>query len=394
VNPLVFIERDESLLNFLSPALLFVIGLVILSTGAIGLILINFSIPVLIPDGVIATLQVNLFGQIVGIIVLLIFLIPLFRLRTVETQKPTIIQTLKTFGIACLALTLAMLFALVLWVVFTALGLPVVSSYTGFVLTPAHLTNPWNIVLLFTTVIFGAAIFEELLFRRMLIPALEHRGMGHLAAVIASSLGFALIHIPNDVINGSISFVISHFITTFTLGLFLGFTYVATRNVLFPMIIHGFINAFAFSETIIESLGDFNLLISFALVILVIWVIGVIIGAIFLIQYLRDPKPSWVNTIWDKSRINILPGLVGYLIVGLALVSLQVGVELSISSLFFPNVYLLYSVLFLFYIVLFFLLVLLVQYTEYELQPEELQEPETRQLYDTAEEVTLEPPPE
>jgi len=394
VNPLVFKERDESIFNFLTPTFLFIIGLFILAIGAIGLILINFFTPVLIPDSIIASLQVNLFGQIVGILVIFIFLLPLFRLKLVEVQKPTIIRTLKTFGIACLALTMAMLFALALWLFFTALGMPIQSSYTGFILTPAHLVNPWNIVLLFATVIFGAAIFEELIFRRMLIPALEHRGMGHFAAVIASSLGFALIHVPNDVINGSISFVISHFVTTFTLGLFLGFTYVATRNVLFPMIIHGFINAFAFSELILESLGDFNLLVILALIMLVVWVIGVIIGAILLIQYLKDPKLSWVTTIWDKSRINILPGLAGYLIVGLALVSLQVGVELIISALFFPNVYLIYSALFLFYIIFFFLLIFFVKNTTYEPQPEELKEPDTRQLYDTAQDVTLEPPPE
>ena len=61
MNPLVFTERDESLLNFLTPALLFVIGLVVLAIGAIGLILINLYIPILVPDGTIATLQVNLF---------------------------------------------------------------------------------------------------------------------------------------------------------------------------------------------------------------------------------------------------------------------------------------------------------------------------------------------
>lgn len=394
MNPLVFKERDESILNFLTPAFLFIIGLLILAIGAIGLILINFFIPVLIPDATIASLQVNLFGQIVGITVIFIFLLPLFHLKTVESEKPTILQTLKTFGIACLSLTVAMLLALVLWFFFTGIGLPIESSYTGFILTPAHLANPWNIVLLFSTVIFGAAIFEELIFRRMLIPALEHRGMGHFTAVIASSLGFALIHVPNDVINGSVSFVISHFITTFTLGLFLGFTYVVTRNVIFPMIIHGFINAFAFSELILESLGDFNLLAILALVMLVVWVIGVIIGAIFLIQYLKDPKPSWVNTIWDKSRINILPGLAGFLIVGFALVSLQVGVEIGIGAVFFPNIHLIYSALFLFYLIFFLLLVQLVKYTTYESQPEERKEPEPHPLYETAQDVTLEPPPE
>jgi membrane protease YdiL (CAAX protease family) len=394
VNPLVFKECDENFFNFLTPAFLFIIGLLLLAIGAISLILLNFLIPVLIPDGVIASLQVNLFGQIVGIIVIFLFLMPLFQLKTVETKTPTILETLRTFGIACLSLTMAMLFALALWVIFTAIGQPIQSSYTGFILTPVHLANPWNIVLLFSTVIFGAAIFEELIFRRMLIPALEHRGMGHFAAVIASSLGFALIHVPNDVINGSISFVISHFITTFTLGLFLGFTYVMTRNVLFPMIIHGFINAFAFTELILESLGDFNLLVILALVMLAVWVIGVIIGSIFLIQYLKDPKPSWVQLLMKKSRINILPGLAGFLIIGFALVSLQVGVELGINALFFPNIYHIYLALFGFYLLLFFVLVLLVNNIDYEPQPQELKESEPRPLYDTAQDVTLEPPPE
>jgi membrane protease YdiL (CAAX protease family) len=394
VNPVFIKERDESFLNFFSPSILIIIGLLVLSIGAIGLIIVNYWIPILIPDPTLATIQINLFGQILGIIVVMIFLIPLFRLKEAESEKPTLMRTLKTFGVACLSLTVSMLIALIFWILFTALGIPIESSYGGFVLTPEQIANPWNLVLLFTTVTVGAAIFEELIFRRMLIPALEHRGMAPLVAVIASSIGFALIHVPNDIINGSISYVITHFITTFALGMFLGLIYITTRNVLYPIIIHGFINFFAFTELILATLDDFTLLIIFALIILIVWGIGIVIGVLLLVFYFRDPPPRWAEILRRRSQINILPGLAGYLIIGFILISLPVIADMVITLLAYPNIYLIYSLSFLFYLVIFFILAVIAWYTKYEPTIPELQEPEPHPLYEKAEDVTLEPRPE
>ena len=386
------VERDNGFLNFLTPAILIMVGLLVLNLGAISLILIHFTIPVLIPDPVMASIQLNLVGQIIGIIVTLFFLIPFFKLQKVETRNPTFLRTLKVVGVACFALTVAMGLALVLWFVFTSLGISIEHSYGDIILGPEHLSNPWNLVLFFATATLGAAIFEELIFRRMLIPSLELRGMAPAAAVIASSLGFALIHVPNDLINGSPGYVVTHFITTFTIGLMLGFVYVFTRNVIYPMIIHGFINAVAFTELILISINDFNLLLIYAAILMVLLLIGIIVGVLALIWFFRDPPPRWVEILRIKSRVNILIGLIGYLIIAFGLISIQVLVEVGMSYAFFPNVFLIYGGLIGFYAAYFFILLYIVYITRYE--PTDEVKPETRQLFDRADEVTLEPHPE
>ncbi len=374
------VERDESFLNFLTPAVLIMVGLLILSIGALSLILINFFIPLLIPDPIMASIQMNLVGQIIGIIATLLFLIPFFGLKTVKTKKPTLFRTIKVLGIACFTLTLSMGLALVLWTFFSILGIPIEHSYGDIILTPGHLANPWNLVLFLATATIGAAIFEELIFRRILIPALEYRGMAPTAAVIASSMGFALIHVPNDLINGSLGYVITHFITTFTIGLMLGFVYVFTRNVIYPMIIHGFINAVAFTELILISIDDFNLLLVYAGILMILLIVGIIVGVLALVWFFRDPPPQWVETLRLKSRINIFPGLTGYLIIAFGLFSIQVLAELGFTFAIYPNVFFLYVSLAGFYILYFLILSYLAYITRYE-QPIEVK-PETRQLYD------------
>ncbi|MFX1510367.1 MAG: lysostaphin resistance A-like protein [Promethearchaeota archaeon] len=385
-------ERDEGLLNFLSPAIIIIIGLLVLSIGALSLIMFHFFVPVIIPDPIMASIQMNLVGQIIGIILTLFFLIPYFKLQKVATRTPTVFRTLKVLGVACFALTVAMGLALVLFLVTAALGIPIEHSYGDIILGPQHLSNPWNIALFFATATVGAAVFEELIFRRMLIPSLQQRGMAPTAAVITSSLGFALIHVPNDLINGSPGYVVTHFITTFTIGLMLGLVYVFTQNVIYPMIIHGFINAVAFTELILISINDLNLLLIYSAILLILLFIGIIVGALALFFYFRDPPQRWVLTLKVKSRINIIPGLIGYLIVALSLVSIQVLVEMGVAYAFSPNGFLIYTILIAFYVVYFFILLYIVSITRYEssFEVKPLQTP----LSDEAEDVTLEPPQE
>jgi membrane protease YdiL (CAAX protease family) len=319
----------------------------------------------------------------------------LFRTEKTEYQGLTPKRFVFVLGASCLALTVAIFLALGLLVLLTSLGLPIQSSYEGFVLGPQQLANPWNIVLLFATVTVGAAVFEELVFRRTLIPTLEVRGMSPTAAVIASSLGFALIHVPNDVLNGSLGFVISHFITTTIIGLVFGFVYVLTRNVLFPMIIHGFINGISFGEAILFELFSLGvpaadlLLVSYSLMLFVFWIIAIIMGVYALFAFLSTDPPDWVRTMKEKSPINVLPGLAGFLIIAFGLVSFQTIVELF---LILPDVILLYTLLFLFYLAYFLIVIWIVKQTRYE--PKTEPEPPTRIVYDKAEDVKLEPLPE
>jgi membrane protease YdiL (CAAX protease family) len=383
-------ERNETLLNFLTPAILIQVGLLILNIGAVSLILLHvFLGPLLIPDLTMANIQINLTGQIIGSIVAFFFLISVFRVEKSETQSPTTKRLVLILGVSCLAVTVAIFVSMALFLLFTAFGIPITHSYTGLILGPQHLSNPWNVVLFLGTGVVGAAVFEELIFRRMLIPALEIRGMSPMGAVIASSLGFALIHLPNDALNGSPGFVVTHFISSFIIGLFLGLVYVLTRNVIFPIIIHGFNNAFAFGEVILLTLNDYNLLTIYAFVMLAIWFIAIAMAVYFGIQFLSSTPPQWVNTLKQKAQINTLPGLAGYLLIAFGLVALQTLVEVFIPI---PDPILLYTFLFIFYCGYFVLLIMAVKSIRYT--PKEPPKAPVQKLYDRAEDVTLEPRPE
>ncbi|MFX0184624.1 MAG: lysostaphin resistance A-like protein, partial [Candidatus Hodarchaeota archaeon] len=89
-----------------------------------------------------------------------------------------------------------------------------VSTYEGIFPTLDLLENPLYYLLFFGVLVFGAAISEELIFRRTLIPFLERRGFGTFWVLIFSSLLFSLIHTPADLISGSIRYAIVHFFGT------------------------------------------------------------------------------------------------------------------------------------------------------------------------------------
>jgi membrane protease YdiL (CAAX protease family) len=354
---MVIHENDEGLLNFFSPGIVTSIGLLLLGLGAWSLAALNFILPFLPPDPVMATIILNLGGQVLVTAVVLLLLIPRLHLKTVEYRPLTFVRTLKSVPAFCLVYTVAMGFGFVLYAVFDLLGIPVVHSYGAIVLTPTQLANPFNLVLFFATTTIGAAVSEEFLFRRTLIPSLETRGMAPLAAVLASSLGFSVIHMPNDILNGSLGYVIMHFVTTLTIGIVLGVSYVATRNVVFPMILHGLINLVSFGALIVDTIGVFGLLVAYALVILAVWIIGIAVGIIALWQVLKKPPAPWATVLRIKSKINILPGLLGYLTVAVGLVVLPVLGELAVVALLYPNGFLIYATVCLFY--LLFLAVLL-----------------------------------
>lgn len=340
--------------------------MLLLGLGAWSLAALDFVVPILPPDPIIATIIANLAGQTVVTLAVFFLLIPLLRVETVEHKPLTIMRTLKSIPVFCLAYTVAMGVGLVLYVVFELLGMPVVTSYGSILLTPAQLANPLNLGIFFATATVGAAVSEELLFRRTLIPTLETRGMAPLAAVFASSLGFSVIHMPNDILNGSFAFVISHFATTLIIGIILGISYVATRNVIFPMILHGLINLVSFGAQIADTIGDFGLLVTYALVVLAIWVVGIIVGAIALWQVLKAKPAPWSVVLRIRSKFNILPGLLGYLVVAVLLVTLQVLGEIGLISVLFPNIPLIYAAACLFYLLFLALLLWLLTQTRYK----------------------------
>jgi membrane protease YdiL (CAAX protease family) len=182
-----------------------------------------------------------------------------------------------------------------------------ISSYEGIFPTLDLLENPFYYILFFGTLVLGAAISEELAFRRTLIPLLERRGFGTFWVLIFSSLLFSLIHTPADIINGSIRYAIIHFFGTFAGGLMLGFIYMRTRDVRWPMLLHGIINGFAGVATIasarFETLDDTTLYLFSLWWIFIFTIIGIATTVYLVIQFIRKRKsidePVWIRILTD-----------------------------------------------------------------------------------------------
>lgn len=186
----------------------------------------------------------------------------------------------------------------------------VTSPYESFFPTVTLLSMPIYYILFFGVLSFGAAISEELAFRRTLIPMLERRGLGTFWVLLISGLMFSLMHTPADLLNGTWTYAIVHFCSTFIGGVALGFVYVRTRNVIYPILLHGFSNGFSglLQIAVVQLEMGETTLFNFGALWIVITILlgGVIVGytLIQLYQHRRHPNaPAWIQLLTDRKVV-------------------------------------------------------------------------------------------
>jgi len=244
----------------------------------------------------------------------------------------------KTGLIFCVSFIFYVLSNLVFVIVYSALNLEVTSAYQEMeiLLTADHLSNPFNIALFLGMAVIGAPIAEEYVFRRTVIPLLEERGMAPLAAVTASSLAFTLVHAPNDLIFGSLAGTVQHLWAVFFIGFAAGIAYILTRNVLYPVVIHVLFNGLPFTAYLLSLMEDMTLLAIYELCIIIILIVGLGVGVYAIWKYFKAPTTNWAAAIKKKSPINILPGLLGFLVIFSGLITLEVIVPIFLWVLI-PN---------------------------------------------------------
>lgn len=112
----------------------------------------------------------------------------------------------------------------------------------------ANLTSNISLPVNLFVVVICAPIMEELLFRKTLIERTAHFGEG--ISILFSGLVFGLFH-------GNLV----QFGYAFLLGVFFGFIYVKTKNIVYPIILHMVINFFGsfLGSIIMEKSGFYNL---------------------------------------------------------------------------------------------------------------------------------------
>ncbi|MHA1973061.1 MAG: CPBP family glutamic-type intramembrane protease [Candidatus Hodarchaeales archaeon] len=196
---------------------------------------------------------------------------------------------------------------------------PSVSAYETIFPTVTLLDNPIYYLLFFGVLSIGAAISEELVFRRSLIPFLERRGLGTFWVLIFTSLLFAFIHVPADILQGSLRWTLVHFLGTFIGGFGMGYLYMMTRKVIWPILLHSINNSFAGFSIIAyaryEQLNDYLFLPIIAMWVLVSLAVGfgvLIYGFIMLITKRHQTQPFWMillkdfNLEWNYAKKMVL----------------------------------------------------------------------------------------
>lgn len=256
-------------------------------------------------DITIINLAVNLIAQISSIAIFLV-LHKMERVEPEEKDMPLGNHWVTTY----LVYSLVILFTLVTVFIdsyLESLGFPEKSPYEAIEPTVDLMDNPLFYILFFGTLVIGAAIWEELVFRRAFIPFLERRGFGTFWVLLVSSILFSLMHTPTDLLSGSVRFAITHFFTTFAGGFALGFLYMRTRKIIWPIIMHGLVNGVAGVGMIgvvrEEEFGDVTIEILAAIWIFVALIVGAgtVIYLVFqMIRYrnLKD-RPAWYRILSD-----------------------------------------------------------------------------------------------
>ncbi|MHA2074209.1 MAG: CPBP family glutamic-type intramembrane protease, partial [Candidatus Hodarchaeales archaeon] len=255
--------KKESMTDYLKPALIASIFLSLRYVLEFVIALFLFFSK-LVEDISIQKLIISLVSPILGFIIIYILLLPLLNLKKVEFKslknRISVINTIGIFSILWLGLIIS---AIIFVTISSLFG---ISNILFFNLTSITLNQSDNIIDIFLWLIaltIGVASLKELLYRRTLIPMLESQelGMSSFTVIMTSGLGFGLLHLPqslgiqaslfqSDLISFSfkydpqttIIFATYQFWVAFLIGIACSTTYVFTRNVIYPIMIHTMTN--------------------------------------------------------------------------------------------------------------------------------------------------------
>jgi membrane protease YdiL (CAAX protease family) len=283
-----------------------------------------FGFPYTEADIPILNLILNLVAQI-GVILTFIILYRLHKIEPEEKTSPEGIHLLTTYALYALNIAFAVFVVVNIGTLLEEVfGLTAESPYEGIEPTVTLIENPLFIPLFLAVLVVGASISEELVFRRTLIPMLERRGLGQAWVLIISSVVFSLQHTPAD-LSASLGFAIIHLFGTMSGGLILGYLYLRTRNILWPILLHALINGASAVAQILDAIYDIesileniteNIEVAFPIPLMIynLWALVTFLFGLFVFIFLliqlvtrRNDmnRPVWVQIISDRKIKNV-----------------------------------------------------------------------------------------
>ena len=174
------------------------------------------------------------------------------------------------------------------------------------------------IFLIYNIVLFS--LFNEIVFRRALIPILEDRGSSPFHAVLLAALGSSFIDFPSYFLYPNYPFDFYTFVTIVIFGVCAGLIFISTRNLLFPVL-------FSILYSTYRSLGFFvhgTASTVFELANIILPLLGILILLFTLYKLIVMKKtPKVIRIIKIRSSSKILKGIIGFLGISLGLLAIQ-----------------------------------------------------------------------
>ncbi|MFX0205199.1 MAG: type II CAAX prenyl endopeptidase Rce1 family protein [Candidatus Hodarchaeota archaeon] len=333
-------EIENSYLNFFTPAVIV----------AIGFFLINlFDFPITLFHWFNSFLDLNLdhnilnvaFANISMLLICLIayyVLIPRLKLEDPIYQEPD----LENFAIVPLFLCVVIFLRVVLTFVFESYGVVIYDVPPWFLSYNYYpLFDDSFLILFLIFELITIPLFTESVYRRVIIPLLEDRGLSPIFAVILSSLAFCLLDLPYYISTTNYLGTLYWFISTFFYGFATGMIYIYTRNILFSVLYASVYHFYRMSDFLGRILQN-ELLILIRDSIHLLTFLGSIIVVVYIVWItIRDvPTNGWIRflkTIRIESAPNIKRGIIGYFLISVSLVVIQMLATDLISQLTWNN---------------------------------------------------------
>ncbi|MFW9993617.1 MAG: lysostaphin resistance A-like protein [Candidatus Odinarchaeota archaeon] len=341
---MMFEEKKENLQNFIIPTILATLFVLLQKSLELVIAIILYLLS-LIDDIVTAKSLILLTSQVFGAVVVYFVIIPLFRVKDEKYRTMNQVSSYYSLTIFCLLFSFIMLSTIGFSAVASILDVNVYTSQVTVPLTGAQVDHPlFNVIFWLGALTIGAAVFNELFYRRTLIPLLEERGMSPFVSVIASSLAFGSIHcldglwyradywrsgligdlfsiqLKYDLLT-TLFYALEQFWLAFLVGMACGVAYIVTRNVAFSVFIHSLGNLAIISPYFFKLMDNGLLTGILGLVTVIINIVGLGIAVLALWKYSQSPPDcEWVEIIKEKSSLSLKKRGIGYLALFLVLV--------------------------------------------------------------------------
>ncbi len=325
------VEIENSYLNFFTPAVLVAVGYFLFNLIAWPFFFYQLEIllPNLQTDSSLLLLKYILPNISYTILLAIIFfvIIPRLKVKYTEYKKANVHGIAIVLVFFCIVTTFqAILFGLI---EFFDLEVDKELFYGApwFVGNWTELENPVLMSLFLIFKLVMNPLFLELIYRRLMIPLLEDRGLSPFHAVILASLGDSFISIPHYLLRPNPDFVRDSFafLLSFVFGIFAGLIYIWTRNILFPFILGAL---FSLHNEVIAEIGvvmnDATLLVADDLIIGISFIITFGIIFYLVVDLMRNQfSLEWFKTLKKPSAPYIKKGVVGFFIISLGLLLIQ-----------------------------------------------------------------------